>query len=242
MKLQMKTITSLVAFLALAMNAGADQLRDALDARKAEFEKTASAEKIEEYEKGIESVIASGMLVAALKVGDTAPDFTLKNTVGEEVNLANLPKNGPVVLTWYRGSWCPYCNIALQAYQRKLPEIQKAGAQFVALTPELPDKSLPTTEKFKLGCEVLTDLNNGVAEKFKIVFKMTPWVAKAMEDGFGLQGYNGKDYDKDTLPLSATYIITPDGKIAYVFLDAEYRRRATPEMIIAELGRLKKSE
>jgi len=238
----MKTLTAIFSLMAFAVPSNAETLQDELDARKAAFEKTASAEKIEEYEKGIKAVIASGMLEAALKAGDTAPDFTLKNAVGKEVSLANLLKDGPVVLTWYRGSWCPYCNIALQAYQRKLPEIRKAGAQFVALTPELPDKSLPTKEKFKLGYEVLTDLNNGVAEKFGIVFKMTPWVAQAMEEGFGLQGYNGKDYDKDTLPLSATYIITPDGKIAYAFLDAEYRNRATPEMIIAELEKLKKAE
>jgi peroxiredoxin len=235
----MKTLPAIFSLLALAASCHGETLQDELDARKAAFEKSASAEKIDEYDKGIRAVIASGMLDAALKEGATAPDFTLKNAVGEEVNLGELLKDGPVVLTWYRGSWCPYCNIALQSYQRELPAIRKAGAQFVALTPELPDKSLPTKEKFKLGYEVLTDLNNGVAEKFGIVFKMTPWVAKAMEEGFGLQGYNGKDYDKNTLPLSATYIITPDGKIAYAFLDAEYRNRATPEMILAELEKLK---
>lgn len=235
----MRTLPAIFSLLALAVSSHAETLQDELDAKKAAFEKSASAEKLEGYDKGIKAVIASGMLEAALKAGDTAPDFTLKNAVGEDVNLVKLLKGGPVVLTWYRGSWCPYCNLALQAYQRKLPEIRKAGAQFIALTPELPDKSLPTKEKYKLGYEVLTDLNNGVAEKFGIVFKMTPFVSKAMEDGFGLQGYNGKDYDKDTLPLSATYIITPDGKIAYAFLDAEYRNRATPEMILAELEKLK---
>ena len=182
------------------------------------------------------------MLERALKEGDTAPDFTLKNASGNEVSLAKLLENGPVVLTWYRGSWCPYCNIALQAYQKHLPEIKKAGGTFVALTPELPDKSLPTKEKYDLGYEVLTDLNNQVAEKFKIVFKMTPAVEKAMAGAFGLATYNGKDYDTATMPLSATYIITPDRKIAYAFLNAEYRNRATPEMIIAELEKLRRED
>ena len=182
------------------------------------------------------------MLERALKEGDTAPDFTLKNASGNEVSLAKLLENGPVVLTWYRGSWCPYCNIALQVYQKHLPEIKKAGGTFVALSPELPDKSLPTKEKYDLGYEVLTDLNNQVAEKFKIVFKMTPAVEKAMADAFGLATYNGKDYDTATMPLSATYIITPDRKIAYAFLNAEYRNRATPEMIIAELEKLRRED
>jgi len=219
----------------------ADQLQDRLDARKAEFEKQAPAEKIEAYDNGIKAVIASGMLERALKEGDTAPDFTLKNAVGEEVALADLVKSGPVVLTWYRGSWCPYCNIALQAYQKNLAKIEAAGARFVALTPELPDKSLPTKEKYKLGFEVLTDLNNEVAAKFKIVFKMTPAVEKAMEDAFGLKSFNGEAYDRSTLPLSATYIIRPDGKISYAFLDAEYRNRATPEMILTELEKMKQT-
>lgn len=230
-----------VGSLFVIANLQADELQDQLDAKKKGFEEKASAEKIAEYNKGIKTVVESGMLKQALNKGDTAPDFTLKNAVGKEVTLSTLLKNGPVVMTWYRGSWCPYCNIALQSYQQNLSKIQAAGGQFIALTPELPDNSLPTTKKHSLEYEVLTDLNNKVANEFKIVFKMTPWVQKAMQDFAGLNKYNGKDYDDATLPLSATYIITPDRKIAYAYLDAEYRNRATPEMIIKELEKLKKA-
>ncbi len=232
-------LASVMWFTQAAVALGED-LQQQLDARKAEFEASADAEKIEEYNKGVQSVIASGMLDRALKKGDTAPDFTLRNATGKEVALTTLLKEGPVVLTWYRGSWCPYCNIALQAYQESLPRIKAAGGSFVALTPELPDKSLPNSEKLALGYEVLTDLNNQVARKFGIVFEMTPWVAKAMADFAGLENYNGAEYDVKTLPLSATYIITPDRKIAYAFLDAEYRNRATPETIVAELEKIGK--
>lgn len=234
------TALSSVFFTCLLGIAMGEGLQQQLDARKAEFEATAGAEKIAEYNKGVRAVIASGMLERALKKGDTAPEFTLRNATGAEVSLTSLLKDGPVVLTWYRGSWCPYCNIALQAYQKSLPRIKAAGASFVALTPELPDKSLPNAEKLALEYEVLTDLNNQVAAKFGLVFEMTPWVAKAMSDFAGLHKYNGPDYDAKTLPLSATYIITPDRKIAYAFLDAEYRNRATPETIIAELEKLGK--
>jgi thiol-disulfide isomerase/thioredoxin len=148
----MKTLTAIFALLSLAASCHGETLQDELDARKAAFEKSASAEKIDEYNKGIKAVIASGMLDTALKEGATAPDFTLKNAVGEEVSLGELLKDGPVVLTWYRGSWCPYCNIALQAYQMKLPEIQKAGAQFVALTPELPDRQFAKSPCVYFDC------------------------------------------------------------------------------------------
>ncbi|MBK1830006.1 AhpC/TSA family protein [Verrucomicrobiaceae bacterium R5-34] len=237
----MKLVHTTLALLATGTSLFADELQDQLDARKSNFEKKASEEKITEYNKGIKAVQDSGLMEKALKKGDTAPDFTLKNAVGKEVTLSNLLKDGPVVMTWYRGSWCPYCNIALQSYQKNLPKFAEAGAQFIALTPELPDNSLPTKKKFSLEFEVLTDLNNQVAEKFNIVFKMTPWVKDAMESFAGLNKYNGEEYDSATLPLSATYIITPDRKIAYAFLDAEYRNRATPEMILKELAKLKKA-
>lgn len=243
----MKTSTlSRTLFLAaltplLAQSTFAEGLQQQLDAKKTAFESKATEEKINEYNKGIKAVQDTGMLQNALNVGDTAPDFTLINAVGKKVTLSTLLKDGPVVMTWYRGSWCPYCNISLRSYQENLPKIKAAGAQFIALTPELPDKSLPTSEKYDLEYEVLTDLNNQVAKQFKIVFEMTPWVANAMENFAGLNKYNGKDYDNKTLPLSATYIITPDHKIAYAFLDAEYRNRATPAQIIEELAKLKQT-
>jgi len=219
----------------------AEGLKEQLDAKKTAFEAKASEEKISEYNKGVKAVQESGMLKNALNVGDTAPDFTLTNATGKKVTLSSLLKDGPVVMTWYRGSWCPYCNISLRSYQENLPKIKAAGAQFIALTPELPDKSLPTSKKHSLEYEVLTDLNNQVAKQFKIVFEMTPWVATAMENFAGLNKYNGKEYDNKTLPLSATYIITSDHKIAYAFLDAEYRNRATPKQIIEELAKLEKT-
>ncbi|MGJ8723292.1 MAG: peroxiredoxin-like family protein [Roseibacillus sp.] len=229
---------SLILTLALTtMNTVAENLQTELDAFKAAFEEKAPAEKIEEYNKGIEAVIKSGMLEKALKVGDKAPDFTLKNATGKEVTLSTLLKDGPVILTWYRGSWCPYCNIALQSYQANLSKFKEAGAQFVALTPELPDKSLPTTEKHALEFEVLTDLNSAVAKEFGLVFTMTKWVEDAMREFADLKKYNGDDYDDTTLPLSATYIIQPDLSISYAFLDAEYRNRATPEQILEALAK-----
>ncbi|GHC48838.1 peroxiredoxin-like family protein [Roseibacillus persicicus] len=236
MKYSPSKTTPLLAALALtSLSVFAENLQVELDKQKAAFEEKAPAEKISEYDKGIKAVQESGVLEKALNVGDTAPDFTLKNATGEEVTLSTLLKDGPVILTWYRGSWCPYCNIALRSYQENLDKFKAAGAQFVALTPELPDKSLPTSEKYELQFEVLTDLNSEVAKKFGLVFTMTKWVEDAMRDFADLKKYNGDEYDDTTLPLSATYIIQPDGKISYAFLDAEYRNRATPEQILEAL-------
>ncbi|MEM9016753.1 MAG: peroxiredoxin family protein, partial [Verrucomicrobiota bacterium] len=127
-----------------------DSLEAAIAARKAEFRASASDEKIAAYANGIEAVVKAGVVESARKAGDKAPDFTLPNAKGVEVSLATELEKGPVVLTWYRGGWCPYCNIQLAAYQKVLPQFEELGAQLIAVSPELPDKSLSTAEKNSL--------------------------------------------------------------------------------------------
>jgi len=233
----MKTLT---LFTLLSLSAFAQEtLEEKLKARSAESSKKVPEAVRAEFARGIEAVEKSGILKTVKKVGDPAPDFTLKNPVGEKTTLSEVLKKGPVVLTWYRGGWCPYCNIALAAYQEKLDEIEAAGATLVALTPELPDKSLTTSEKLKLDFPVLTDLNHGVAREYGLVFKLTPEVEKLYQDFFDLSSYNGKDAGDEELPLAATYIIDQAGKIRWSFVEANYRERAEPADVVAFLKTLK---
>ncbi|MEM6841576.1 MAG: peroxiredoxin-like family protein [Bacteroidota bacterium] len=211
-------------------------LQTELDARRANFNQTAPQTTQDAYQRGIESVIESGVVQQAKNKGDNATDFTLANAQGRTVSLSEYLKKGPVVLTWYRGGWCPYCNITLRALQQALPEIKAAGANLLALTPELPDKSLSTQEKNELEFEVLTDQNNQVAREYGLVFKLTPEVSELYRKNLSLLEYNGNDSDE--LPLAATYVIDQKGEIRYAFLDAEYRHRAEPEQIIKALNSL----
>ena len=187
------------------------------------------------YEAGIVAVRESGVVEKVVQVGQKVPDFTLKNAKGEAVMLSELLKAGPVVLTWYRGGWCPYCNITLAAMQKVLPEIKEAGAQLVALTPELPDKSLSTREKNGLTFEVLTDLNHGVAKAYGVAFELTPEVAAKYQEHFNLLEFNGKEAGDNVLPLAATYVIDQEGVVRWGFLDADYRKRAEPAEVVAFL-------
>lgn len=173
----------------------------------------------------------------ALKVGDKAPQFTLKNALGKKVKLSTLLKNGNVVLTWYRGGWCPYCNRALQGWQEVLAEIKAQSATFVALTPELPDYSLSTKEKHQLTFEILTDLNNEVASRYGLVFTLDENTAVRYEKGFGLSAYNGNHLNQ--LPMPATYIINQKGVIVYAFVNADYTQRANTEEVIKKLKEIK---
>ena len=201
-------------------------LKSILEVKKANFEAKADDNKKRAYREGIESVENSGILSKAKQVGDTAPNFVLKNALGEDVELKDYLKKGKVILTWYRGGWCPYCNLTLHQLQEELPNFKANGANLIALTPELPDKSMSTAEKHDLEFEVLSDIGNKIAREYGIVFKLTDEVAGMYNKSFDMNGYNGDDSNE--LPLAATYVIDEEGKIIYAFLDADYRNRAEP--------------
>ena len=139
-------------------------------------------------------LVESGIAKNSLKVGDKAPDFNLPNATGEEVRLKELLDKGPVVLNFYRGGCCPYCNLELNAYQKHLQEINELGASFVAISPQTPDKSLSTAEKNELKFQVLSDVGNKVADQFGLVFKL-PTELQELYNNFGisLPKFNGDD-------------------------------------------------
>jgi peroxiredoxin len=201
-------------------------LKSQLEEKKANFELRADDNKKRAYKEGIESVENSGVTKSAMQVGDKAPNFILSNALGEPVALYDYLKKGKVVLTWYRGGWCPYCNMTLHQLQEELPNFNSNGANLIALTPELPDKTMSTAEKNELEFEVLSDVGNKVAKDYGIVFKLTDEVAGMYNKSFDLNGFNGDESNE--LPLAATYIINEDGLIIYAFLDADYRNRAEP--------------
>lgn len=201
-------------------------LKSKLDAKKANFELKADETKKRIYKEGIEAVENSGITSSALQVGDQAPNFTLNNALGKPIALYDHLKNGKVILTWYRGGWCPYCNLTLHELQEELSNFKANGATLIALTPELPDQSMSTAEKNDLEFEVLSDVGNTIAKEYGIVFKLTDQVAEIYNEAFDMNGYNGDESNE--LPLAATYIINQDGVIEYAFLDADYRNRAEP--------------
>jgi peroxiredoxin len=212
-------------------------LQDILNEKKHGFNAQADSIKKQVYAEGIQAVIDANITKNALQVGSKAPDFMLKNAAGSRVSLYDELENGPVILMWYRGGWCPYCNLTLRAMEDMLPQFRAGGAQLLALTPESPDNSMTTIEKHKLSFEVLTDNDNAVAKAYGVVFQLTEEVKAYYENGFGLSAYNGND--KGELPLGATYVIGTDGIITYAFLDADYRNRAEPLEVLNALTRTK---
>ncbi|MDF9796854.1 peroxiredoxin [Catalinimonas alkaloidigena] len=177
------------------------ELHSKLEKLKANFALKADDNRKRAIEELIETVEKSGSTTIAKQVGAIAPDFTLNNALGKPVKLSDYLKKGKVILTWYRGNWCPFCNLTLHALQEELSNFKAHGANLIALTPELPDESISTSEKHGLQFEVLSDVGNKVAKEYGIVFELTDEVAGMYNQSFDLNNHNGDESNE--LPLAA---------------------------------------
>lgn len=209
-------------------------LEQDLAAFRADFMRTAPEGRAALYEAKIEELRASFAQDKAIGVGDQAPGFDLPGINGSRVVVGDLLRQGPVVLTFYRGGWCPYCNLQLRAYQAALPHIAALGASLVAVSPQLPDNSLDTVEKNALTFDVLSDVGNAVARSYGLVYAPPAELREALRSNDkALSRINGDDSWE--LPVPATYVIGNDGRILLASLHVDYRTRLEPEAILAAL-------
>ncbi|MBN0042833.1 AhpC/TSA family protein [Streptomyces actuosus] len=179
----------------------------------------------------------SGQAERALAAGDSAPRFRLPSATGRTVALDDLLHDGPVVLTFYRGAWCPYCNLALHALQQHHAAVTARGARLVAVSPQVPDESLTLTEKHGLAFDVLSDVGSDTARQYGLAFDLPDDLAAVYDTlGFELQRVNGGH--PRTLPLPATYVLDGAGTVRWAFVDADYTARAEPADILDALDAL----
>jgi peroxiredoxin len=170
----------------------------------------------------------------APRVGDVAPDFTLPDQDGEDVHLSALLRQGPVVLIFYRGEWCPYCNLQLRTFQAHLDEIIGAGAQLVAISPQTRDHSVSMASKNELGFPVLSDMGGQVIERYGLRYAVNAKTRKLFETaGNDLADYNGEG--GWILPAVATFVVTSDGTVRYANVRGDWRERTEPAEVIAVL-------
>jgi len=202
-------------------------LKQELGAFAANFAQQMSAEIVHALQQSIDEVKSSRIVQRALKAGDRAPEFSLPNPDGHQISLADLLPKGPIILSFYRGEWCPYCNLELRAYQAILSDIRTVGGDLVAISPQTPDQSVAAAEKNTLTFEVLSDHGNRVASLFGIAYPI-PQIVKAISARFGadLRAINGSDDGQ--LPISATYVIKRDRRIALASIEPDFRMRLEP--------------
>jgi peroxiredoxin len=196
------------------------------------------AEKLKIMDRATDELTRSDIRSRSVKEGDRIEDFILMNAHGSPVRLQRMLDEGPVVISFYRGGWCPYCNIELRGLQRVLPEIKKLDASLVAISPQLPDNSLTTEEKNQLKFPVLSDVGNVVARRFGIVFTLPEDLLEAYEAfQHGLRKINGEDGATE-LPIPATFVLDRSGVIRFAFVDEDYTRRLDPEFLLDKLREL----
>ncbi|TMB34163.1 MAG: AhpC/TSA family protein [Deltaproteobacteria bacterium] len=216
-------------------------LADRVAAFHTELAKQAPAEVVRALVSEIDGVVRSGAGAKAPRVGDTAPSFTLPDAQGKQVSLDSLLKEGRVVIAFYRGQWCPYCDLQLRAYQEVLPRIKALGANLVAISPQTPDESLSTAEKRKLEFRVLSDAGNKVARGYGLVWKV-PAGLDAIQKGFGINLAKSNGDASNELPVPGTFVLGADGRIAFSYVNADWRERLEPAGIIRALERLGRDE
>ena len=187
---------------------------------------------------GVKKMVVSHAGEHALKPGHVMPSFTLSSATGGIVSSNDLLKTGPLVVSFYRGGWCPYCNLELRALQSILPDIETQRGTLVAISPQLPDGSLSTQEKNKLNFPVLSDTDNIVAQSFGLVIGVPDSIVKLASDMWELDVAKVNGSNQHVLPVPATYVVGQDGVVKFAFVNPDYTKRAEPTEILAALGNM----
>jgi len=215
----------------------APTLAEALKEQNEAARASIPADTLAVMDAATDALAATDLAERSLAVGAPAPDFSLPDATGAMVTLSELLAEGPVVLSFYRGGWCPYCNIELRALQARLPEIAAAGGRLVAVSPQTPDNSLSTAEKLDLTFPVLSDVGNVVARSYGLVFALADDL-RPVYGGWGLDLPAANGDDSFELPLPATFVLGAEGTVAWRFADADYTKRAEPDEVIGALRAL----
>jgi len=218
-------------------------LRDKLAAFKVNFESGgppyhAPAWIHQQMHRATDELIASGAAERATKVGDTAPAFVLDDAEGQPVSSTRLLAEGPLIVTFYRGIWCPYCNLDLQALQEALPIFRRLGASLVAISPQTAPNSRRSMRENKVEYPILSDLGNEVAASFGLRFTMPGYLQELYRDRFKTDLSNVNGDPSWTLPMPARFLIDQDGVIAYAEVNPDYTNRPDPEELLPAIERI----
>tara|TARA_R110002049_G_scaffold26721_2_gene92820 strand:- start:124 stop:774 length:651 start_codon:yes stop_codon:yes gene_type:complete len=195
-----------------------------------------------DFMKGVDAIILKAKEFQegknALKIDEKAPHFELPNAQGKLISLSKVLEKGPVVLTFYRGSWCPYCNLQLRALQAKLNEIHALGATLIAISPEVPDGSLSENEIHKMKFTVLSDQDAKVASQYGVAWEVPEFLIAHMRVDRNLDLIKINNGNGNILPIPATFVLGSDGIVKWSYVNVDYRTRSEPDQIIEVLKSL----
>lgn len=210
-------------------------LQDSLDQLKAKIEGSMPPEVVKIMHDATKTLEDSGIENHILKAGDAAPEFELQNQNGELVSSKTLLKNGPLVITFYRGVWCPYCNTDLGNLKRYTEQLNELNASMLSISPQTPKFNKQIIEQQRLNFDLLSDTENTVASKFGLRWEMVDPLKSLYRDSFGIKlpDFNGDE--SWTLPVPARFIIGTDGIIKYAEFSVDYTKRPNPDVLVETL-------
>ncbi|MGJ8549439.1 peroxiredoxin-like family protein [Winogradskyella wichelsiae] len=212
-------------------------LKDQTDAKIAEGRKAKP-----DFMEGVDAIINKAKSFKqgddAIKIGEKAPNFELPNPENKSIALTTLLNNGPVVITFYRGSWCPYCNLQLRAMQAKLSAIKALGATLVAISPEVPDGTMTKSEISQMEFIVLSDQDAQVAKQYGVAWEVPEFLMEHMRVDRHLDLEQINNGNGRILPIPATFVLGSDGIVKWSYVNVDYRTRSEPEEIIKALKNL----
>ncbi|WP_258956187.1 peroxiredoxin-like family protein [Paenibacillus barengoltzii] len=208
-----------------------------LDQLKQEVVTNTPADAYNELQRLIREQQQAGSAYGLLE-GQKAKDFTLKNPLGETVNLYDELSQGPVVLTFYRGGWCPFCSMQLRAYQKVLPQIEAIGGRLIAISPQSPDNTLSQKEKEELQFHVLSDPNGITAAAYNVLYDVPEYIQNIFLNQFNLNLAEYNATNRWILPIPSTFMIDESGIIRSAYIEPDFMKRPDPEDILERLRHL----
>lgn len=208
-------------------------LKEANEMRKGQI----PPEILVEMKKATEDLKAFNFKEKTLQIGDVFPEATLLNHKGEETSLKKALDGKPAIISFYRGTWCPYCNLELAYYSELLGEKENKGVRMFAISPEKPDVTIEKTDPKSLNFTICSDMDNKLAKKLNLVFGL-PEKIQGIYKKFGIDVDNSQGNTEKELPVPATFIVDKDGKVAYVDLDEDYTTRPDAQEVVAEYKKL----
>jgi peroxiredoxin len=215
-------------------------LQTELDAFRSAWAERVGPGIVDTIRQDNEALAKSGIVDNALKAGDVFPGLSLPDQRGRQRDLKAMFTEAPLVVTFCRGGWCPYCSLELRAYQQSLSEIERNGAKLVAVSPETPNNTLTTTEKNDLAFPVLSDVQGRLADALGIRFSLSQAIRDLyVKFGHDLPTHNGDG--RWSLPIPATYVVAKGGRIALAHVDPDYRNRLEPQAALEALRKLQTS-
>jgi len=209
-------------------------LREELDERRLNMRRFVPKATQAINDRAVEEFRAAGLAQQALKVGDRAPELTLPDVNGKSVSSVELLVSGPLIVTFLRGRWCPFCCATVEAWQEHLAEVKAKGASLVAISAMTTKQGDFMRDQHKLMFPVLSDAGNSVARQFGVAYKVPEYQQELFKTVFiNLPFINGDE--SWTLPLAATFVIGTDGTVRYAFADPDYTLRAEPREVLQTL-------